>query len=117
MVGIIRKTGEKIEIVSYSGRVNRTSLDFVSYIDSKGGEHTEHGMNLYWDIKIINEDIKDINNNIPSKREQIILSILNGILANDSVMIVNMATVNKYIDRAIECADYLIEKLKDNKEG
>lgn len=52
---IIRKTGEEVDVISYSGSTNRNSnLDYVSYIDSKGEEHPNvRGLNLYWDFKEI----------------------------------------------------------------
>ena len=36
-----RKTGETVDIISYSGNADRNNvLDSVSYIDSKGVEHS-----------------------------------------------------------------------------
>ena len=50
----IRKTGEVVEIISYSSRTQRCdTVDYVSYIDSKGGEHDREPLNLYWDFEVI----------------------------------------------------------------
>lgn len=50
----IRKTGEVVEIISYSSRVQRCdAVDYVSYIDSNGGEHDREPLNLYWDFEVI----------------------------------------------------------------
>ena len=50
----IRKTGELVEIISYTGNTIRNEvLDSVSYIDSKGNEHPREKLNFYWDFEII----------------------------------------------------------------
>lgn len=49
-----RKTGEIVEIISYSSRTQRCdAVDYVSYIDSKGNEHDRESLNLYWDFEVI----------------------------------------------------------------
>lgn len=49
-----RKTGEIVEIISYSYNTDRTKDDYVSYIDSKGVEHPrEKGLNINWDFEIV----------------------------------------------------------------
>lgn len=56
----IRKTGEIVEIISYSGGTVRSNiLDSVSYIDSKGVEHDREKLNYYWDFEQI--DVKEDN--------------------------------------------------------
>lgn len=56
MKGIIRKTGEEVTIVDFHSRPDRNeTLDYVSYIDSHGEEHSREKLNLYWDIEVINE--------------------------------------------------------------
>lgn len=55
----IRKTGEIVEIISYSGDTVRSNiLDSVSYIDSKGVEHDREKLNYYWDFEQI-PDVKE----------------------------------------------------------
>ena len=56
MKAIFRKTGEIVDIISYSGNTDRNDvLDSVSYIDSKGVEHPREKLNLYWDFESIQE--------------------------------------------------------------
>ena len=51
-----RKTGEIVDIISYRGNTDRNDvLDCVSYIDSKGVEHSREKLNLYWDFESIQE--------------------------------------------------------------
>lgn len=48
-----KKTREIVEIISFSNNVERSKDDYVSYIDSKGGEHPrEKGLNINWDFEI-----------------------------------------------------------------
>lgn len=52
----IRKTGEIVDVICYSGSPNRRSdiLDCVNYIDSQGVEHAESNhLNYYWDFEPI----------------------------------------------------------------
>lgn len=106
MKGIIRKTGEKITIVSYGGRIDRNdTLDYVSYIDNHGKEHPREKLNLYWDIEVINDNqaileeqarnttetrqlAKASAEKVLTKREAVALniycSIINGIHAHGS---------------------------------
>lgn len=62
----IRKTGEIVDVISYSCSTKRNEycVDSVSYIDSGGSEHPDAHMNLYWDF----EEIGDGSEN-PIKRE------------------------------------------------
>lgn len=64
----IRKTGEIIDIISYTGSTDRSDYDAVSYIDSKGKEHIRVPMNYYWDL----ENVEDTN--INWKKEELELS-------------------------------------------
>lgn len=52
----IRKTGEIIDVVSYSGLTSteRDEIDdWVDYIDSNGNEIKHAQLNLYWDLEPI----------------------------------------------------------------
>lgn len=52
----IRKTGEIIEVISYSSTPDRcNATDYVSYIDSKGEEHHRESLNYYWDLQDVEE--------------------------------------------------------------
>lgn len=56
----IRKTGEVVEIITYSGGTTRNEcIDRVSYIDSKGVEHDRQPLNYYWDFEQITDDKED----------------------------------------------------------
>lgn len=50
----IRKTGEVVDVISYSGSpsTRNEEVDYVSYIDSKGKEFPlVRGLNIYWDFE------------------------------------------------------------------
>ena len=48
MIRKIRKTGELIDVISWTGNLTRNeAFDTVSYIDSKGVEHHREEMNFY----------------------------------------------------------------------
>lgn len=51
----IRKTGEIVDIISWSSDTTRDNVsDYVSYIDSNGIEHPNvKGLNFYWDFESI----------------------------------------------------------------
>lgn len=54
----IRKTGEIVDVISYSGSTIRNEyIDKVSYIDSRGVEHDRETLNYYWDFEQI--DVKE----------------------------------------------------------
>ena len=60
----IRKTGEIVDVISYSDcDLNRDKRDWVSYIDSSGVEHpVENGLNILWDFEDVEEKpITEIN--------------------------------------------------------
>ncbi len=55
----IRKTGEIVEVITYSGSTIRNEcIDKVSYIDSKGVEHDRETLNYYWDFEQL-PDVKE----------------------------------------------------------
>lgn len=57
----IIKTGEIVDVISYSGSTIRNEyIDKVSYIDSKGVEHDRETLNYYWDFEQI-PDVKEDN--------------------------------------------------------
>lgn len=55
----IIKTGEIVEVVSYSAyNLYRDKSDWVSYIDSNGVEHpAESGLNFLWDFEDVEEEL------------------------------------------------------------
>lgn len=50
-----RKTGEIVDVISFSGNTTRTNSSFVSYIDSKGTEHEAERLNYLWDFEPLPE--------------------------------------------------------------
>ena len=61
----LRKTGEIVDVITYSNPYasDRDDRDVVSYIDSKGIEHhSERGLNMWWDFEDVEEELtKEIN--------------------------------------------------------
>lgn len=111
----IRKTGEIVEIISYTGSPNRNEvLDSVSYIDSKGNEHPREKLNFYWDFELIQgatakstEDWQQVTNQAAIGAMQVILA---------SLQYPHMEDVNKHeiiVSEAILYARMLVEKLKN----
>ena len=49
----IRKTGEIVDVISFSCDTERKPTDVVDYIDSKGVEHPNEKFNYYWDLEPI----------------------------------------------------------------
>ena len=49
----IRKTGEIVDVISFSCGTERKPTDYVDYIDSNGVEHANNKLNYYWDLEEI----------------------------------------------------------------
>lgn len=113
MKKILRKTGEIVDVISYSNfyHSERDKMDSVSYIDSKGIEHhNERGLNLWWDF----EDMEDVpNTDIDWEKVRIkaAISALQGFAA--SPQIASTDTLAKW---SICAADTLIAELKKGGE-
>lgn len=54
----IRKTGEIVDVICYSGGCDRSASDSVSYVDSEGNEKTEN-LNYYWDFEFLDNNPED----------------------------------------------------------
>lgn len=111
MIRKIRKTGELIDVISWTGNLTRNeAIDTVSYIDSKGVEHPREEMNFYWDLTQDTPDKsqKQDDFNWDRYRREIIKSIY-------------PACIEKYgfhaFDYVAIYADDLIKKLKSEKDG
>lgn len=106
----IRKTGEIVEVISYSGSTNRNEcIDKVSYIDSKGVEHDREALNYYWDFKQLPDDKED---NFPTTdwnqiRVQASIGAMQVILGKN-----NYDTYKEIAEQAVGYADALIKELK-----
>jgi hypothetical protein len=102
----IRKTGEIVDVINFSNcSTIRNSLDYVSYIDSKGAEHDRESLNFYWDFEPIetttNEHWQDV-------RERATIAAMQGLLSNAK----KIGSVKEYVEAAIEYANTLVEELK-----
>lgn len=106
----IRKTGEVVEIITYSGcTIRNECIDRVSYIDSKGVEHDREPLNYYWDFEQIS-DVKE--DNFPKidwnqVRVQASIGAMQVMLGRT-----NYYTYKEIAEQAVEHADALIKELK-----
>ena len=120
----IRKTGEVVDIITYSGRTYRSDIDVVSYIDSKGNECVDMKMNRFWDF----EDVEECHNPIDweQRRYELTKAAMSGILSGQNVFYCTRSEAKNEIDEkkstpiaitkyAIACADCLIKILKEDK--
>ena len=105
----IRKTGEIVEIISYSGNTDRNDvLDSVSYIDSKGVEHPREKLNLYWDFESITDNNGDtLTTDWNQVRVQASIGAMQVILSKN-----NYDTYKDIAAQAVEYADALVKELK-----
>lgn len=108
----IRKTGEVVEVVSYSGLTTRNKLiDKVGYIDSHGKEHPCEPLNFYWDFEII-PDVKEDNSSTADwnqVRVQASIGAMQVILSKN-----NYDTDKEIASQAVGYADALVKELKKN---
>lgn len=110
----IRKTGEIVDVISSVGSTQRNEYrqDKVSYIDSKGYEHPDVHMNLYWDFEEVdNKTENPIKQEInwEERRYEIAKAVLPEairIFENSDPVIM-----------AVSYADDLIKLLKDEMVG
>lgn len=106
----IRKTGEVVDIITYSGVTTRNEcVDRVSYIDSKGVEHEGKTLNYYWDFEQITDDKEDnfLTNDWNQVRVQASIGAMQVILCKN-----NYDTYKDVAAQAVEYADALIKELK-----
>lgn len=104
----LRKTGEIVDVICFSNcSTIRNSLDYVSYIDSKGVEHDRELLNFYWDFEPIetttNEHWQDV-------RERVAIAVIQGVLANSDLF--RQFSYNSLAETAVLYADALVEELK-----
>ena len=108
-----RKTGEIVDIISYgqlSAAERCPSLDYVSYIDSKGVEYEKESLNYYWDFEPIDDAQDKESQHWQDIRERAAIAALQGLLANPSLVNENR---DYLIIRAAVCAEKLVERLKE----
>lgn len=106
----IRKTGEIVDIITYSGSTIRNEyIDKVSYIDSKGVEHDRETLNYYWDFEQ-HPDVEE--DNFPNTdwnqvRIEAAISAMQGIISkNDDY------TYKEIAVHAVGYAEALVKELK-----
>lgn len=83
-----RKTGEVVDIISYSqlsAAERCPGQDYVSYIDSQGVEHYKEDLNYYWDFEPI-DDTQDKEQHWQDVKERAAIAALQGLLANPSLV-------------------------------
>lgn len=105
-----RKTGEIVEIISYSGNTDRNDvLDRVSYIDSEGVEHPIEKLNFYWDFETITDEKEDILSTTDWNQVRVQASI------GAMQVIIGKRNYDTYKDiaaQAVGYADALVKELK-----
>lgn len=105
----IRKTGEIVDVISYTapyGTVRDDTKDFVDYIDSKGRERERVPMNIYWDFEDVEEELtKEID--WEERRYHIAKDVLSGLVTT------NVSDYDRLAGKAVLYADALISKLKE----
>lgn len=113
----IRKTGEIVDVISYTapfGTQRDDTRDFVDYIDSKGRERTRVPMNIYWDFEDMEEELtKEID--WEQRRYEIAKGMMAAFLSN-SCSNVYAGIPDKQAKDAIMYADALIAKLQEGGE-
>lgn len=112
----IRKTGEVVDVISYSSNsYKRNEYDKVSYIDSKGNE-IHSSLNFYWDFEDI-EDELTTSINWEQRRYEIAKEML-CVLSERSYRKDGVSVrygIGEAANKAVIYANALIEELK--KEG
>jgi hypothetical protein len=106
-----RSNGELVDIVSFSGSSIRTSLDFVSFIDSNGVEHDRESLNYYWDFEPIETSPIETSysDHWQDVRERAAIAAMQGVMNFFGSIDYNRETIAKL---AVEQANALIEELK-----
>lgn len=108
----IRKTGEIIDVVSYSSMTSteRSEIyDWVDYIDSNGNEIRHAQLNKYWDLELVNETENDID--WEQRRYELVKETMNGLSRYKETK----ASLKMKAKKAIQYADALIAELKKNQ--
>lgn len=112
-----RKTGEVVDIISYSqlsAAERCPGQDYVSYIDSQGVEHYKEDLNYYWDFEPI-DGIQDEDAHWQDVRERAAIAAMQGLFANPVLIGEYVATLRpkiSIVETAIEHANILVEELK-----
>ena len=109
-----RKTGEIVDIISYSGNADRNDvLDRVSYIDSKGIEHSREKFNFYWDFESIQETSIVPNTDWQQVKIQAAIRAMQALISKESGGNVAGYTTLDLAERAVVYANSLVAVLKE----
>ncbi len=106
----IRKTGEVVEIISYSSLTSRNeNLDYVAYIDSQGKEHPRESLNFYWDFETITDEKENTSLTIDWNQVRVQASIgaMQVIVGKNSY-----ETYKEIAELAVGYADALVKEIK-----
>lgn len=107
----IRKTGEVVEIISYSSFTTRNAtLDNVSYIDSHGKEHPCEPLNFYWDFETITDEKEDTFSTTDWNQVRVQASI------GAMQVILGKNNYDTYKDIAVQAVGYADELIKELKK-
>ncbi len=112
----IRKTGEVVDVITYSGHTYRSDIDVVSYIDSKGNECVDMKMNRFWDFEDVEESYLSAKESLidwEQRRYEISKDVLSAFLSNSNEMIFE-GNPEDHAKDAIIFADALINKLREH---
>jgi hypothetical protein len=115
MKAIIRKTGEKIDLISYSAPLGttRSPKDSVSYIDSNGTEYHDVRLNFYWDIMEDPDDpsrLFDINDDYwTDTKVAAAINIMASLVRSDPMSSLQESDLVK---TSVQLAKELVEELK-----
>ena len=113
----IRETGEIVNVMAWSNLLGaeRSSLDTVSYIDSKGNECVRvKGLNLAWDFEDV-EEVLSTDIDWEKVRINAAISALQGFASNPHDKCVD-ADTGALARWGVGAADALISELKKGGE-
>lgn len=133
----IRKTGEIVDVISYSTPFGseRSKSDAVSFIDSKGVEHHSEKLNIYWDLEELAHETKFVSKGdvdwekrryevakemlpilYPEYQEKIRDAISVRYSEDDGFYKVCIKKQNEMIADAVYFADLLVKELKKGND-
>lgn len=109
-----RKTGEIVNVIAWSNLLleERSSLDTVSYIDSKGNECVRvKGLNLAWDFEDV-EEVLSSDIDWEQRRYEIAKDVLPDFRDGSNIWL----SAKEAAKCAVHYADALIDELKKGGE-
>ena len=106
----IRKTGEVVEIISYSGCTSsNVTIDNVAYIESQGKEHPREPLNFYWDFGTITDEKENTSSTIDWSQARLQIALEMAKFISKEAKTIN---IKDLAARSVEFADVLVEELK-----